>query len=191
MDTALPVECFFDFTDPLSYLLHQSLSPHEEGGEVAVRWVPVELRPPPRPMLSPRDPGWASRWQEALSASDPGELREPLLLPWTRKAHELVLYGSEHGLDAALRAALFRAFWKEGADIGRIDVLVALATELGLDRTEAKATLDVDRYTARVAEGARRAREMDVHRIPTLVRGAARLEGFHSRPAVGTFLFGS
>jgi predicted DsbA family dithiol-disulfide isomerase len=74
-----------------------------------------------------------------------------------------------------------------GEDIGRVDVLVDLARALGLDATEAKAVLDVDRYAQDVAalsaEAAARVGEP-----PPLAFGGRVLRGFHNRDAVRTFL---
>ena len=69
-----------------------------------------------------------------------------------------------------------------------IEDLVELARDVGLDPREAKAVLDVDRYGADVSEQRAEAAGAGILVPPVLVRGSARLEGFHNRERLGTFL---
>ena len=161
-----------------------------EGHVVEVTRVPAEVCPPPGPLLDPDGPWWAARWQAAQAAAGPLGLvlAEPPLLPWTRKAHELVLHAQQHDLGARAHAAVFGAIFGRGRDIGRVDVLVELARELGLDANEAKAVLDVDRYSDEVAALGARAAEAGAAEIPALVRDSKTLQGFHNRDTLRTFL---
>ena len=192
-----PIDIWFDFVDPASVLLMLEVDAARRDGEPwatesGIRWMPLELRPPPTPLVGIGDPDLAPLWDEARKiATGLGvDLAPPTLVPWTRKAHELIAH-SEAG-DAptahAIRLAVARAYALEGRDIGRVDVLVEIAITQGLDRTETKAVLDVDRYEADVARMARRAVEARVTRTPTIIAGSQRLEGFHNRTALSTLL---
>jgi predicted DsbA family dithiol-disulfide isomerase len=184
---------FFDLADPLSYLTELELAAAESDAHEKVERVPLELRPPPLALLDPAGPEWLPRMREAVEvARDLGvELRPPALLPWTRKAHELVLHARARGVERAVLLDLYRALLAEGRDIGRVDVLVGLAAQHALDRTEAKAVLDVDRYSEEVAAGHDRASGLGVAGPPAIVAAAGRLEGFHNRRAIRTFLLSS
>jgi predicted DsbA family dithiol-disulfide isomerase len=109
-------------------------------------------------------------------------------MPWSRKAHELFLHARAQGCCEAVHAALFRSFFEKQADIGRIDVLVALAEEQGLDASEARAVLDVDRYAAEVEEMREAALRSGVRGPPTLEAGGRRLEGLPDRGSLLRFL---
>jgi predicted DsbA family dithiol-disulfide isomerase len=74
-----------------------------------------------------------------------------------------------------------------GEDIGRVDVLVGIAGTLGLDPTETKAVLDVDRHAQDVATVSAAA-AVSVGEPPALSFGGRVLRGFHNRDAVRTFL---
>ena len=87
-----------------------------------------------------------------------------------------------------MHAALFRAFFESRADIGRIDVLVALAEEAGLDATEARAVLDVDRYAAEVEEVREAALRGGVRGPPTVEAVGQTLEGLPDRQELLRFL---
>lgn len=192
--TSRPV-LYFDFVDPISYLLESELRKAEAGLDVRVARVGVEINPPPYPVGAPSDSLWESRWAEAAQITDQlgRSLATPPIVPWSRKAHELMEHAGETAEQHVfeLRHALFRAYFDEGRDIGRVDVLVALADTVGLDRTEAKAVLDVDRFSDAVALRREEAVGAGLRVIPTLTSGDRRLEGFHNRASLSTFLGGS
>lgn len=184
---------YFDFVDPLSFLMDREVAAVEADLGIHVRRVGIEINPPPWPLAEPEDPMWAERWHHAAElAGEVGvTLARPSLVPWSRKAHELVWHARESGAADAVRAAVFEAFFIEGRDIGRVDVLVDLAGRTGLDITETKAVLDVDRYSAQVSEARDEVVRSGVDTVPWLAAGARDLQGFHNRASLGTFLVGS
>jgi predicted DsbA family dithiol-disulfide isomerase len=182
---------FFDYIDPLSYLLQRELSGLLPELAVApLRRVPLEIRPPSEPMLDPEGGEWTVRWNTSCAlATERGiHLHDPAIVPWTRKAHELVLHADPKGLGDKAHMALFDAFFVEGRDIGRVDVLVEIARNLGLDPTEAKAVLDVDRYSEEVSAFGDRARALGIDAPPAFSFGEGTLQGFHNRDTLRTFL---
>jgi predicted DsbA family dithiol-disulfide isomerase len=180
---------FFDYVDPISYLVELELREAEKRLGARVERVPFELRAPPAPMLDPDDPGWRARWDEARTRADRIgiELALPPLVPWTHKAHELVLHAAEHEMGPQAHELLFDQVVRHGADVGRIDVLVRLAGELGLDETEAKAVLDVDRHAEAVVRARRVGMGLGIVAPPSLTRGEATLEGFRYAPEIVKF----
>lgn len=186
-----PPTLYFDYVDPLCYLLELELETVLAGpGAPEVTRVPAETCAPPAPLLDPDGPWWAARWGAAVTvAADLGHaLVEPRILPWTRKAHELVLHARGHGMGGQAHKAVFQAMFGRGEDIGRVDVLVEVARGLGLDPQEAKVVLDVDRYSGEVAALATQATAAGVGEIPALVQEGRMLQGFHNRNALRTFL---
>lgn len=176
---------YFDLIDPLSYLVAKEIDGVEDFP--GLTWRPFELRPPPAPMTTSDDPALASRWRLAREAGPSVGFAPGELVPWTRKAHELLLHAPPGRADT-LRLRVFEAYLLEGRDIGRIDVLVELARSAGLDATATKAVLDVDRHEADVRTARLEADADDITDTPVIVRGHRRLEGFHNRTALGTFL---
>jgi len=169
---------YFDYVDPASYVMHVQLG-RLHSPDLAIVHHPLELRPPPEALVDPANPEWKRRWESAaaVAADIQIELASPHFTPWTRKAHELRLHAIEKGLENRMHDALFRARFEDGADIGRVDVLVDLAVGLGLDLTETKAVLDVDRHLDEVVELRRQAQAHGVGRTPTLRVGSESLEG--------------
>ncbi len=188
--TTNSIRVFFDFIDPLSYLVSLEIEALYVSGISEPDWIPFELRPPPTPLSVLSDDWVAARWAEALERGGRLGVRfqPPELIPWSRKAHELVCHGTSYGIGSKLRRRVFEAYLLEGRDIGRIDILLDLVREFDLDPTETKAVLDVDRFEVDVSKARDEARDAGIAHTPTVLHDGRRLEGFHNRTALGTFL---
>jgi predicted DsbA family dithiol-disulfide isomerase len=187
------VRIYFDFIDPLSYAASHALRVHREStDEVTPRleWVGFELRPPPAQLTEIHDPIWTERWEKAAgqAAALRLSLNPPPIVPWTRKAHELHLFGCQENVGEVLRMSIFDAYFKEGRDIGRVDVLVEIASGVGLDPTATKAVLDVDRHQADVAAARQEAETFGVRDVPSLSIDGRLVEGFPDPTDLGTLL---
>ncbi|MDB4948120.1 MAG: thioredoxin domain protein [Gemmatimonadetes bacterium] len=171
----MPALVFADFTCPFCYVTEAALRRLADEGRVAPSLRALELYPAPAPL--PFD-GFAQRVEAARPLADELglALRTPAVLPRTRKAHEAALFAAEKGLGREMREALYHAFFADGLDVGRIDVLVRLAEELGLDATETKVVLDIDRMTEQVVRDAEEARSAGIRGVPTVVLGTAAAE---------------
>ena len=172
-----PPVLYFDFTDTGSRLAAHLID--EAGAADAVQWRGLELRPPPQPLIDPTVPTWHD-YHARVTGLAHGigiPMGTPDLVPWTRKAHELAGFARERDCDQTVRRALFEAHFVDRIDIGRIDLLVDIAHRAGLDRTESRAVLDVDRYTDIVIGHREAADAHEVMTVPTLVVGDRRLEG--------------
>jgi len=168
---AVAVVVFSDFTCPFSYVTEAAL--RKLGGEVelAVDYRAFELFPAPAPL--PLDAGM--EWADPLRplAEEAGiQLLRPGYQARTRKAHEAARHAEEHGAGAEMRAVLFDGYFREGLDIGRIDVLVELGERVGLDRTEMKVVLDIDRFSDAVLGDHEAALRSGVQETPTLGVGS-------------------
>ncbi len=166
---AVPVTVFSDFACPFSYVTEAALRRMEAAGEVASTYLAYELYPAPAPL--PPDEGG---WMDALAplALEMGlVLRVPPAPVRTAKAHEAAAFAQARGVGPALRDAVFAAYFADGRDIGRIDVLVELGTALGLDAGELKVVLDVDSLAPRIQAEQAAARQAGVDGTPTVVAG--------------------
>jgi len=179
---------YFDFVDPLSYLADLEAERIEPTLPAEVIRVGFELRPPPSPLTSLDDPVWGRRWEDARTWAPDVTFDPPLLVPWTRKAHELHLFAHERGVGREARRSVFEAYLLDSRDIGRVDELVALGTSLGLDRTETKAVLDVDRFEEAVLQARREAESRGVTTVPAIEGAGSPPRGFHNPADVGTLL---
>jgi predicted DsbA family dithiol-disulfide isomerase len=184
------VRIYLDYIDPGSFLVDRCLAGLEASGDLTVDRLPWEVRRPPEPLLLPDEPAWLGYWDDmAERAGQTGAaLVRPKLVPWTRKAHELALLAREKGCFDKVHRALMDGFHLQGIDLGRVDVLVALGESQGLDRTEVKAVLDVDRHASELDRVRAEASAKGVRGVPTLVAGDRVLEGVHDSDAILAFL---
>jgi predicted DsbA family dithiol-disulfide isomerase len=90
-------------------------------------------------------------------------------IPNTLNAHRLIHWAGLEGRQTLMKAALMRAYWRDGRDIGDLETLADIAGEVGLDRAAMARLLagdaDRDTITARDAH----ARERGVNAVPTFL----------------------
>ncbi|UUT35332.1 DsbA family oxidoreductase [Microbacterium elymi] len=87
----------------------------------------------------------------------------------TVKAHELLHFAKEQGRQHEMEERLMAAYFTEGRHVGRIDELVALAEEAGLDAASARAALESDRYLDAVAADQAQAAAYGISGVPFFV----------------------
>lgn len=165
---AVPVVVFSDFTCPFCHVTEAALRRLEDEGLAAPRYAAFELYPAPAPLPASPSPDDVDA---ARPLADGLPLGPPPFVPRTRKAHEAAKFAAGKDAERAMREALFAAYFGEGRDIGRVDVLVELAAGLGLDVTEAHVVLDVDSFADAVAADAALARRLGIAAVPALVVG--------------------
>ncbi len=87
----------------------------------------------------------------------------------TVKAHELLHFAKEQGLQKETTERLMSAYFTEGRHVGRIDDLVDLAGEAGLDRDAARDALESGRYLAAVRADQEQAQTYGIQGVPFFV----------------------
>lgn len=168
------VTVFSDYVCPFCYLEEPDLARvrEEYGDRVEVDWRAYELWPDPAPTLDPDGEYLHRVWNASvypMARSLGMTLRLPPVQPRSRKALEAAEFARERGRYEAAHTALFRAFFEEGRDIGDPEVLLDVATSVGLDREELRAALDEGRYTAKVLADEKLAERLGVGSVPTML----------------------
>jgi predicted DsbA family dithiol-disulfide isomerase len=87
----------------------------------------------------------------------------------TFDAHRLLHWADLEGRQAALKHALFRAYFAEGKNPSDHDTLVQLAEQAGLDGVKARAVLDSDAYAADVRAQERFYQERGIQAVPAII----------------------
>ncbi len=165
------VVLYGDYACPYSYLA-ESVVAALRAQDVAVARRGFELRPPGSPLVLTWPDGI-----EALAGRFGVELNRPPRPVRTRKAHEAAMQAGSRGMHEAMHAAIFRAYFVEGRDIGRIDVLATIAGEIGLDASEMRVVLDVDRWADNVVADRERALALGIDATPVFAIGGRVLTG--------------
>lgn len=89
----------------------------------------------------------------------------------TFDAHRLLHWAALHGpeRERALKHALLRAYFTDGADVSSHDVLAALAGEAGLDVERAKQILAAGEYASEVREREHYYTDRGIHSVPAVI----------------------
>ena len=176
----LHLTLFSDFTCPFSYVTEVGLHSVVAGDDVRTAFRAYELARTPEELaaLGPEDPVAVEDLARQLDL----ELRRPTHRPSTRKAHEASAFARAAGRELELRHAIYRAYWSDDENIGRIDVLAGLAGGVGIDPEEMRIALDIDRFAPEVLRDLEVAGRLRVPGTPTLFLGT----GAHARVVVGS-----
>ncbi|MEO1788829.1 MAG: DsbA family oxidoreductase [Pseudomonadota bacterium] len=89
--------------------------------------------------------------------------------PNTLNAHRLIHWGGVEGRQTAIVSSLFRAYFREGRDIGDTGVLLDIAEKAGLDRGMTDRLLSSDADADDIRARGTHARERGVTGVPTFV----------------------
>ena len=94
---------------------------------------------------------------------------EPAVLSNSRKALLAGEFARDQGRFGPFHDLTFRAYFEEGKDIGRTDLLLDLAERAGLERESLRSALEEERHLDRLAAVTREAHEAGIHAAPTFV----------------------
>ncbi|CAB4552378.1 unannotated protein [freshwater metagenome] len=87
----------------------------------------------------------------------------------TGKAHELLHFAKAHGKQGEVKERLLSAYFEQGRHLGRIDVLVAVAGEAGLDEADARTALESGSYRKAVEADVAQAAHFGISGVPFYV----------------------
>lgn len=165
---------FHDFPSPYCRLALDAVTAAAERTGLAIRPVPFELRPAPEPLPPPDDAGLAEELETARTLAEEWgiTLEAPPLVPRTRKAHEAVAYSLQHGETAAVLRGIYDAYWSDGRDIARIDLLADIGEAAGLDREAMHVALGLDQLEADVVREQHAAAGAEITGVPAVQLGS-------------------
>ncbi len=84
-------------------------------------------------------------------------------------AHELLHFAKSKGRQLEMKERLLDAYFIRGEHVGRVDDLVAIATEIGFDEAEVREALESHRFLADVKADMAQARAYGIQGVPFFV----------------------
>lgn len=157
------VEFFFDCSSPWTYLGFEGIQKlcAETGAELV--WRPIlvggvfnAVNPSVYEQRARPVPAKARYYQKDLAdwARAAGlEIGQPEVFPVNSvKAMRGALFAEERGVIAAYARAVFEAYWGQGLDISRDEVLAGIAAGVGLEPDEYFGRITSPEYKARLRE---------------------------------------
>jgi predicted DsbA family dithiol-disulfide isomerase len=184
----LAVEIWSDVVCPWCYVgkrrFESALSEFEHRDAVSVRFRSFELDPAaPAIFDGPPAERLASKYgisveQAAASQARLTEMAAAEGLEYhldrtrggnTFDAHRLLQLAAERGVQAEVKERLLRGYFSDSEPVGDHEALVRMLAEAGVDRGEARAVLEGDRYADAVREDERLAQRIGIHAVPYFV----------------------
>lgn len=139
-----------------------------------VTWCAFELRPEPAPTLDPKGEYLKKVWRDSvypLSQKMGFNMKLPPVQPRSRMAHEAAHWARATGYFDDYNLSIFRAFFERGEDIGKKDVLVRLASDLGLDGQALGIALEQGDFEKSVLAEKQDAQRYGIMAVPAFVAG--------------------
>jgi predicted DsbA family dithiol-disulfide isomerase len=174
--------------------LNQAISQLDAAIEIEWLWLPFELNPQmPEAGLdrkayrTQKFGSWD--YSQVLDAktvqaaqTDSIHFRYDLMTvtPNTLKAHRLTWFAGKQGKATEMAVRILNAYFTEGRDIGTIETLVALATEIGIDMMQAKAFLESEAGIQEVKALKQQAIAQGIQGVPAIRIGQVLLSGAQS-----------
>ena len=180
------LDIFSDPICPWCYIgkstLDRALESHA-GHPFVIEWHPFQLNPDMAPegvdraaYLEAKFGGraraieiYARVEQAARSAGLEIDFANIPRVPNTLDAHRLIHWAGLEGKQTSMVSALFRAYWREGRDIGDVATLTSLAGEVGLDPAVTARLLASDADRADILARDTHARQRGVNAVPTFL----------------------
>jgi predicted DsbA family dithiol-disulfide isomerase len=106
----------------------------------------------------------------------------------SRRAQELAKWTETEGKGDRFDEAVFRSYFVDGKNIGKVDELAAIAKAVGLSEKEATKVLELRTYRDAVDADWERSRALGITAVPTFVIGQRGVVGFQPYEALERFL---
>lgn len=146
----------------------------QEDSDVEVTWCAFELRPDPMPTLDPKGEYLQRVWRDSvypLSERLGFNMKLPPVQPRSRRAHEAAHWARTQGYFNDYNLSIFQVFFERGEDIGKKDVLVRLASDLGLDGEALRSALEQRDFEKSVLAEEQDAERYGIRAVPAFVAG--------------------
>ena len=154
---------------------------HHRGFQIHPEW-PAEGMPAEqwRPDMDPKTR--LAMWERisAMGAAAGVEMKAPATLANSMPALQVGEFAAAADLAEAFEDRIFRAYFAQGLNIGKRDVLLDLAAEVGLDRAALGDALDSGKYATRIRNNAMAASQRGISGVPTFFIGDWPLAGAQS-----------
>ena len=127
---------YYDVVCPYSYLETHAVEAAEDRGEIAVDWLPYELRPAPKRLLEPRGDHLRVDWTRHVYRRAIGlgiEIHLPRYQPRSTLPLAACIWAGEQDRLRAFKHALYEAFFREGENIATDAEIARAAERAGLD----------------------------------------------------------
>ena len=177
------VDVFIDYVCPFCFLVEPALEELRRDRDVEVNIRPLELRPAPVPTLRPEDDYLPRIWNDIVYPTAdrvgiPVRLPSVSPQPRTEKAFLVLQLAHERNIAEAYSHAMFQAFFQDDRNIGDEEVIVDIASSLGLEETSVReAIASPERRRQHQVDLAYATETMRITAVPGIIIGGTPLQG--------------
>ena len=171
----IQIQVWADFECPYSYfqtiVLEKLQARYQERLEIV--WRAFELTPVEGNILPTQsyiDNLEASK-SEPIVVQENLELLTPKTLSYTWLAQESVYFANSQGLSLKLARALFDAFFLQGLDISNVEVVMQIASQIGIDAQRLKNALENGELTKHVMADEQEFKTYGFQGLPAMLIG--------------------
>src|SRR5271163_4646863 len=191
---AINITMFSDFICPFCYVgfaTLRKLKPEfdftlrHRGYQIHPEW-PAEGMPAEQWKSGMTPAAREALWERigAMGAAVGLQMRSPRTLANSMLALQAGEFAAEAGVAEPFEDRVFRAYFTEGLNIGKRDVVLDLGAEAGLDRVALDEALDSGKYAMRIKNNAMSANQRGIDGVPTFIIGDWPLLGAQSEDAM-------
>jgi len=191
---AINITLFSDFICPFCYVGFATLRKLKPEFDLAIRHRGYQIHPewpaegmPAEQWKSGMSPeARVALWERigAMGAAVGLEMKSPRILANSMPALQAGEFAAEAGVAEAFEERVFHAYFTEGLNIGKRDLVLDLGSEVGLDREELSEALSSGKYAMRVKNNAMSAHQKGITGVPTFLIGDWPLVGAQSEDAM-------
>jgi 2-hydroxychromene-2-carboxylate isomerase len=166
------IRFYYDVVCPYSYMESHAVEAAEDRGQIAVEWLPYELRPAPKALLEPRGDHLRVDWTRHVYRRALGlgiEIHLPRYQPRSTLPLAACLWAGEQDRLREFKHALYEAFFCEGEDIATDAEIARGADRAGLDPEAAVRAAYSPELTARLQAIRAEADAGGVRGVPSLL----------------------
>ena len=169
----ITIEIFSDYVWPFCWLAESVVAELVNSeSNIEILWRAFELRPEPVPTLPPDGEYLHRVWNDSVypMAESMGVMMKlPPVQPRSRLAHEAAHWARTQGKFEQMNAAIFRAFFERGENIGETDILLSLASALDLESDHLRRALESREFERSVIADEQAAEQLGVSGVPAFV----------------------
>jgi len=163
-----------DFVCPWCYIGSVAIEQMQREYDVTVRYGPYLLDPSTPPEGKPRKPQTRPEDPPTQIEARAAELgltftRGRTWSSNTLLAHEAAEYAAETPHAFAFHKAMFKAYFEDLADIGKVETVLRIADSVGLDTKELAEVLESRALRQQVLDGIQWARDAGISGVPTTI----------------------
>ncbi|WCK52989.1 DsbA family oxidoreductase [Aneurinibacillus sp. Ricciae_BoGa-3] len=142
--------------------------------DLEIEWREFELHPEGQPDPNSSYMQQAQESLNRLAQKYDIQMKTDVLTTVTSESRKALMgleFAKEYGKTNEYHEAVFKAYWVDGQDIGDLDVLVNIASTIGLDGEKFRTAIKQEVYLPQVLRSIEDARQLGVTGVPTFIYG--------------------